>query len=58
MGRGKENEYLVLICIIRKLSVIFGPKDKHMQSAESAKIFSPGRTSQVLAGLGMEFPWT
>ena len=37
MGRGRENEYLVLICIIRKLNVIFGPKDKHMQSAESAK---------------------
>lgn len=37
MGKGRENEYLVLICIIRKLNVIFGPKNKHMQSAESAK---------------------
>lgn len=49
MGRRRENEYLVLICIIRKLSFIFGPKDKHMQSAESKKSLQEGQVKSWLA---------
>lgn len=65
MGKRRENEYLVFVCIIRKLSFISGPKDKHMQSAGSAKSSfqeaqakfclpcvwnSPGREAETLRG--------